>query len=77
MTPNYRIDENTTRHLTPRNVPAARWASMQTASYDDMQRGLALSLVPYVSGDDAELTREQFLRMVMTRIADDLHYGTF
>jgi hypothetical protein len=33
----------------------------------------AESLASYVSGDDAELSRGEFLFMVATRILDDLH----
>jgi len=33
---------------------------------------LAASLVAYVSDDDIQLTRDQFLRRVINRIVDDL-----
>lgn len=33
----------------------------------------AESLAPYVSGDDLELSRAEFLFAVATRILDDLH----
>lgn len=70
-------NEEFDRHGTPRGVPAADWQCKRIASYSAMERGLAASLVPYVSGDDVEMTREQFLRIVMTRIADDLEHHTF
>lgn len=69
-------NEQWTRHRTPR-VPAATWGCISVASYTDMQYGLATSLVPYVSGDDVELTREQFLRAVIARIESDLACNTW
>lgn len=38
---------------------------------------LAGSLVCYVKSEDKHLTREQFLRLVVGRIQDDLAAGTF
>ena len=70
--PNEKFD----RHGTPRDCPAADWTCKRTASYSGMQRALAASLVPYVSDDDVELTREQFLRTVISRIEDDLKHGS-
>jgi hypothetical protein len=69
-------DEHFDRHGTPRGSPAAQWPCKRTASYSGLQRGLALSLVPYVSEEDFDLTREEFLRTVASRIADDLQHGT-
>lgn len=34
--------------------------------------GLALSLIPFVKAEDDKLPREQFLRLVMNRIVDNL-----
>jgi hypothetical protein len=34
--------------------------------------GLALSLIPFVKKDDDKLPREQFLRLVMDRIVNNL-----
>ena len=34
--------------------------------------GLALSLIPFVHRDDDKLPREQFLRLVMDRIVNNL-----
>lgn len=69
-------NEKLTRHGTPRDIPAAKWTCMKTASYSGLQYGLAASLVCYVSDNDATLTREQFLGIVADRIADDLKYKT-
>ena len=71
--PNKRYD----RHGAPRDCPAADWTARRTASYTELQRGLAASLAPYVSDDDQNLTREQFLRTVASRIADDLAHKTW
>jgi hypothetical protein len=65
------------RHGTPRDCPAADWTCKRLASYTGLQRALAASLVPYVTEDDCELTREQFLWVVASRISDDLIYKTF
>jgi len=40
--------------------------------YSSAEFRLAVSLVAYVSGDDAKLSREQFLRLVIDRIVDEL-----
>jgi len=71
--PNERFD----RHGTPRNCPATEWPAKRLVSYSALARGLAASLVPYVSEDDVDLTREQFIRTVASRISDDLEHKTF
>jgi hypothetical protein len=48
----------------------ARLASSR--KYSGAELGLAVSLVAYVFGDDAKLPRDQFLRLVIDRIVDDL-----
>ena len=48
----------------------ARLASSR--KYSSAELCLAVSLVGYVFGDDAKLPREQFLRLVIDRIVDDL-----
>ena len=64
------------RHGVSRDVPAAEWSTRRLGSYSRLARGLAASLVPYVSEDDVELTREQFLRTVVDRIEMDLRDKT-
>lgn len=68
-------DDSFDRHGTPRDVAAADWPCKRTASYTRLERGLAASLVPYVSGDDSVLTRVEFLRTVVARIETDLLAG--
>lgn len=75
MSSNY-PDEKFDKHGIPR-VAAGKFAVQRTASFSMMERGLAISLAVYVSGDDADLSREQFLRTVISRIEDDLAHGTF
>jgi hypothetical protein len=70
-------DDKRDRHGALRNTQAADWAHRRFASYSGVQYGLAASLVPYVSDDDKPLTREQFLRVIVMRIEDDLKYKTF
>ena len=48
----------------------ARLASSR--KYSSAELCLAVSLVGYVFGDDAKLPREQFLRLVIDRIVDDV-----
>jgi hypothetical protein len=48
----------------------ARLASSRKYSSEELC--LAVSLVDYVFGDDAKLPREQFLRLVIDRIVDDV-----
>jgi|HubBroStandDraft_3_1064219.scaffolds.fasta_scaffold213570_1 hypothetical protein len=48
----------------------ARLASPR--KYSRAELSLAVSLVDYVFGDDAKLPREQFLRLVIDRIVDDV-----
>jgi hypothetical protein len=48
----------------------ARLASSR--KYSSAELCLAVSLVDYVFGDDAKLPREQFLRLVIDRIVDDV-----
>lgn len=71
--PNAKFD----RHGTPRDCPAADWACKRLASYTALQRGLAASLVCYVSEDDVDLTRKEFLATVAARIEMDLENGEF
>lgn len=65
------------RHGTLRYCKACEWSVKHTASYSMALRALAASLVPYVGEDDAQLTREQFLSIVVDRIQDDLKYRTW
>lgn len=46
--------------------------SIQFPSADPERHRSAVTLEPYVSGDDGELSRKQFLFAVATRILDDL-----
>ena len=48
----------------------ARLASSR--KYSVAELSLAVSLVAYVFGEDAKLPREQFLRLVIDRIVDDV-----
>lgn len=68
-------DAHYDRHGVPRDCPATDWPVRRLTSYSRLQRGLAASLVPYVSDDDASSTREQFLREVVARIQLDLLTG--
>lgn len=66
--PNDKFD----RHGTPRNTPAADWHDKRIASYSQLARGLATSLVPYVSEEDICHDRRTFLEIVRDRIEMDL-----
>lgn len=65
------LNKSWDRHGIPRNVPAADWPCKH-ARYSQLERGLAASLVPYVSGDDATMSRIEFLETVIARIEQDL-----
>lgn len=58
-------------------VHRAAWEPAERQSISSTQKALAKSLACYVTGDDIVLTREQFLRTVAGRIADDLFDSTF
>lgn len=68
-------DDKRDRHRTHRGVPAMDWPTKRTSSYSADQRALAASLVPYVSDDDVELSRNEFLLTVADRIVSDVKAG--